>query len=152
MSSPSSGSPAEQGACREDESVYRLAKRSGHIDRDNKDLPFTPAAFLLDPGEEGLSVFPTGTCSLRYAIQNILRDPHGVDALGVGDIRSVVVEGLTLDVVRREDPNHPGKHAEIVGLPHVDDDEVRANRAAELLAKQSHRVWRRREPIPEEDD
>ncbi len=151
MSHLSSESPPDQKALRDEEFVYRLGRRAGFLNQEDKNRPFTPAAFLLDDDEEGLSVFPTETCSLKYAVQNILDRPHGVDSLQVGAIRAVRVEGLTLDVVRKEDQKHPGKHAEIVGLPHIKDDERRANRAAELLAKLSHSEWRRKDPIPDDE-
>jgi len=147
MSEASNETDSSYEALLDDATIYRLARRSSVVDKENG--TFLPGAFLLEPDEEGLSVFPTETCTLTYAIQKILGKCHGVNILQVGDTRTLPVEGVTLDVVRKEDPMHPGMHAEIVGLPYIEDDRIRANRAAELLANASQRVWRRGEPIPE---
>jgi len=48
-----------------EEIVYRLARSRNCIDPE--DPQFTPAAFLLRPDEDGLSVNPVSRCTLAVA-------------------------------------------------------------------------------------
>lgn len=126
--------------------VYRLASsKRRHIHPDTGE--FLPTAYLLRPNETGLSVFIAALSPLPYLIDSVLDPCHGIDELRVGNVRGIWYKDYNLDIVPKRDPKHGDKHAEITGLPRLDESEEDANRLADLLAQQSVRKWRRGEPV-----
>jgi hypothetical protein len=111
--------------------VLRAVLRRRNIDRENSRL--LAAAFLLrtrqdGTKEKGLSV--SYDCSPAECAAGFDKC-HGVASLHVGRVRN-----LGLDVI-------PDKvdHANIVGLPHPEDDPAEAERFASKLRRQARLVW-----------
>jgi hypothetical protein len=131
MTNPSASNPSAFPLLTDGAIVYRLARSKSWLDTDNS--AFTPAAFLRRRDECGLSVSIAVACSLEYAIAGagVLHKCYGVAELQVGPIKSVGLDVLP-DAV---------DHAEIVGMPTVDEDIARANYFADLLAEQTRLLW-----------
>lgn len=131
---------------REDDSVARVVTAS-HIDEDGC---VKATAFLLRPGEPGLSVNwlewygrPASDANLKSILACIRSKPrevkktHKFAILQVGDIGKIESEGRCLTVVSTPEKNKDGdtvdpSHAEVMGLPPAPDTEMLA---AELLAQ-----------------
>jgi len=108
--------------------VLRAVIRRSDVDQDSGRI--LARAFLLRQNEQGLSVNYECTpqeCAAQF------KKCHGVASLHVGRVRN-----LGLDVV----PDEP-HHANILGLPHRDDDPATAERMARLLLAQARLVWQR---------
>ncbi|NER35921.1 MAG: hypothetical protein F6J93_18360 [Oscillatoria sp. SIO1A7] len=112
------------------EIVYRALLRKQWLDRNTGEV--SPDAYFLrkSKNEQGLSVRMASACTPEEFAARF-RNCYGIASLKVGGIRS-----LGLDVI----PDSPS-HAQILGLPYREDDRNRADRLAELLAKQSSIVW-----------
>ena len=77
-----------------------------------------------------LSVNIASMCSPEKCA-GLFRKCYGVASLEVGRVREI---GLDVEQDSRN-------HANIVGLPHREDELAEAERLAGLLAKRSHIVW-----------
>lgn len=108
--------------------VYRALLRKQWIDEDT--VRVKADAYFLRATEPGLSVNLASVCSPEQCAR-LFRKCYGVASLEVGDVRSIGLD------VEKDSVNH----ANIVGLPHREDDLVEAERLAGLLAKRSHIVW-----------
>lgn len=110
--------------------VYRALLRKNWIDRETEEI--NAEAYLLrkEKNELGLSVRIASACSLAECAARF-RKCYGIASLEVGPIRE-----LGLEVV----PDSPS-HAQIIGLPNLEDDARRALELADLLAQQSLLVW-----------
>lgn len=113
------------------EIVLRAVLRVTHIDR-TKNQPLA-ALFMLrirqdGTKEEALSV--SYECSPKQCAAGFDKC-HGVASLHVGRI-----QGLGLDVI----PDEP-HHANIIGLPHKEDDKAEAEHFARQLQEQARLVW-----------
>jgi hypothetical protein len=102
--------------------VYRGIRASSWVDRTTEPPTVLPTAFFLRFDETGLSV----AINPASAVSD-LNKHYGAGNLCVNCIRE-----LGLDLVPDDLP-----HANITGVPHKDIDELRAERLAGLLAKQS---------------
>lgn len=109
--------------------VYRALLRKKWIDEETGRVEFD--AYLLRPNETGLSVRIASACSPEQCAAQF-RNCYGVASLQVGRIRELVLEVVP----------DSASHANIIGLPTVEDDRDRAERLADLLARQSRIVWR----------
>ncbi len=112
--------------------VYRALLRKRWIDKKTQKLQ--SAAFMRRPkstGKDltGISVNPKATCSIQSILKKF--NCFGVVTLHVGSVRDI---GLDVE------PDSP-IHANITGLPDLEDDPVEAERLAGLLAKQARIEW-----------
>jgi hypothetical protein len=117
------------------EIVYRALRSKKCVDEDTGEV--SPEAYYLridkdGNREEGLSVCIGTKCNPEDCGGNLKRR-FGVVSLHVGYVRS-----LGLDVVSDPPPEY---HALIVNVPYREDDPVRAERIAGLLAKHSRFQW-----------
>jgi hypothetical protein len=125
MIEPSSGSASEFETLPDRTLVYR-ALRKGWIDRD-RSIVKSDAYYLRQRiNEQGISV----NFSIEQSL-SALRNCEGVASLNVGGIRE-----LGLNVVRDS-----SSHGSIIGLPYREDNRLRADELALLLARQSRIVW-----------
>jgi hypothetical protein len=108
--------------------VYRSLLRKQWIDEDTGRVKAD--AYFLRPGEPGLSVNLASVCAPEDCAR-FFRKCYGVASLEVGDVREIGLD-VAQDAVN---------HANIVGLPHRDEDLARAERLAGLLAKRSALAW-----------
>jgi hypothetical protein len=108
--------------------VYRALLRKQWIDEDTGRVKAD--AYFLRVSEPGLSVNIASVCSPEQCAR-LFRKCYGVASLEVGRVREIGLD------VEQDSPNH----ANIVGLPHQEDDLAEAERLAGLLAKRSHIVW-----------
>ncbi|NJL11152.1 MAG: hypothetical protein HC908_16050 [Calothrix sp. SM1_7_51] len=108
--------------------VYRALLRKQWIDEDTGRVKAD--AYFLRALEPGLSVNIASVCSPEQCAR-LFRKCYGVASLEVGRIREIGLD------VEQDSPNH----ANIVGLPHREDDLAEAERLAGLLAKRAHIVW-----------
>lgn len=109
--------------------VYRVVAKNGWFDQDTGEL--LPLAFKLRPDDRGLSV--NYNCTIDEA-HTFLSTTFGVARLVVGAIRNI---DQRLEVI----PDAP-KHAEILGIPHEEEDAELATYFADILASQSKVVLR----------
>ncbi len=112
----------------EDAAVYRVLLRKQWIDEDT--VYVKADAYFLRATEPGLSVNLASVYSPEQCA-GLFRKCYGVASLEVGRVREI---GLDVE----QDSVH---HANIVGLPHREDNLAEAERLAGLLAKRSHIVW-----------
>jgi hypothetical protein len=112
----------------EDAVVYRVLLRKQWINEDTGRVKAD--AYFLRASEPGLSVNIASVCSPSQCA-GLFRKCYGVASLEVGRVREIGLD------VKQDLPNH----ANIVGLPHREDDLAEAERLAGLLAKRSHVVW-----------
>lgn len=108
--------------------MYRSILRKQWIDEDTGRVKAD--AFFLRVKEPGLSVNLASACSPQQSA-DLFRKCYGVASLEVGAVREI-----NLDVEQDSET-----HANVVGLPHREDDLAEAERLAGLLAKKSHLVW-----------
>jgi hypothetical protein len=112
----------------QDAIVYRSLLRKQWIDEDTHRVKAD--AYFLRPMESGLSVnLASATTPAQCA--RFFRNCYGVVSLEVGQVRQIGLE------IEQDSDNH----ANIIGLPHREDDLAEAERLAGLLAKRSHLVW-----------
>lgn len=111
--------------------VYRALLRKNWIDENTVRVKADAYFLRKDKNEQGLSVRIASVCSPDECAARF-RNCYGVASLNVGCIRDI-----GLDVV----PDS-SSHANIIGLPYVEDDRDMAERLARLLAKQSRIQWR----------
>ncbi|MBE9227321.1 hypothetical protein IQ264_17990 [Phormidium sp. LEGE 05292] len=109
--------------------VYRALLRKQWVDWETGEIKFS--AYLLRQNEQSLSVNIASACTPQQSAARF-RNCYGVASLQVGRIRE-----LDLDVV----PDSTS-HANIVGLPNMQENPATARRLADLLARQSQIVWR----------
>jgi hypothetical protein len=119
---------SEFAALTEEAIVYRSLLRKQWIDEDTGRVKAD--AYFLRPNEPGLSV-NLATVVSPEKCASFFRKCYGVASLEVGDVREV---GLN---VEQDSVNH----ANILGLPHREDDLAQAERLAGLLARRSRLVW-----------
>jgi hypothetical protein len=112
-----------------DSIVYRAILRKQWIDEDTGRIKAD--ACFLRIGEPGLSVNVASVCSPQQCAE-FFRRCYGIAALEVGGVREIGLE------VEQDSPNH----ANIIGLPHQEDDLAEAERLAGLLARRSQLVWK----------
>lgn len=121
--------------------VWRLIRKKAWKDPDTGEL--LPDAYIrrLGVDNDGLSVGIAGACTLaEFAAQ--LKKVHGVASLQVGSVRDIGLDVLPDDPAQIEveggvyDPSH----ANIVGVPYVEDNPREAERLAGLLARQSRLI------------
>lgn len=121
--------------CRE--IVYRALRRSSWKHPETGEI--LPVAFELKKDEHGtpetgLSVIVSDHVPQEHEVELLrLTTCYGVDSLHVGKIRD-----LGLDVIQDEPT-----HAEIRGVPHKDDDPLRAHNLSHALVSLSRKQWRR---------
>jgi hypothetical protein len=108
--------------------VYRALLRKQWIDEDTGRVKSD--AFFLRVNERGLSVNLANACSPRQCAE-LFRKCYGIASLEVKGIRAIGLD------VEQDSVNH----ANVVGLPYREDDLVKAERLAGLLARQSQIVW-----------
>jgi hypothetical protein len=108
--------------------VYRGLLRKQWIDEDTGRVKAD--AYFLRTNEYGLSVNPSNICSPEQCAALFCKC-YGVASLEVRTVRQIGLE------VEQDSVNH----ANILGLPHRDDDLAEAERFAGLLARQSQIVW-----------
>jgi len=109
--------------------VYRTLLRKQWI---NEDTGMVKAdAYFLRANEPGLSVNLASVCSPEQCAR-LFRKCYGVASLEIGRVREIGLD------VEQDTVNH----ANIVGLPHREDDLAEAERLAGLLAKRSHIAWK----------
>ena len=113
---------------RSDAIVYRALLRKQWIDEETGRVKAD--AYFLRSTEPGLSVNLASVCSPEQC-SRFFRRCYGVASLEVGRVREIGLD------VEQDSANH----ANIVGLPHRDNDLALAERLAGLLAKRSHIVW-----------
>jgi hypothetical protein len=102
--------------------VYRALLRKQWIDEDTGRVKAD--AYFLRASEPGLSVNIASVYSPEECA-GLFRNCYGVASLEVGRVREI---GLDVEQDSRN-------HANIVGLPHREDDLAEAERLAGLLAK-----------------
>lgn len=112
----------------EDAVVYRVLLRKQWIDEDTGRVKAD--TYFLRASEPGLSVNIANACSPEQCAR-LFRKCYGVVSLEVRRVRAIGLD------VEQDSPTH----ANIVGLPHREDDLAEAERLAGLLAKRSHIVW-----------
>jgi hypothetical protein len=108
--------------------VYRSLLRKQWINEDTGQVKAD--AYFLRANEPGLSVNLASMCSPKQCAE-MFRKCYGVAGLQVGDVREI---GLNVE-------QDSVTHANVVGLPHREDDLAEAERLAGLLAKRSQLVW-----------
>jgi hypothetical protein len=108
--------------------VYRSLLRKQWINEDTGRVKAD--AYFLRLSEPGLSVNLASVCSPEDCAR-LFRKCYGVASLQVGDVREIGLD-VEQDAVN---------HANIMGLPHRDEDLAQAERLAGLLAKRSALVW-----------
>jgi hypothetical protein len=108
--------------------VYRSLLRKQWIDEDTGRIKAD--AYFLRSNEPGLSVNLASAYSPKQCAA-LFRKCYGVASLEVGNVRQ-----FGLDVEKDS-----ASHANIVGLPHREDDLAEAERLAGLLARRSQLVW-----------
>jgi hypothetical protein len=109
--------------------LYRGMRSKKWIDREKEVV--LPAAFLRRPIDtDGLSTNLASACTIDDA-RSKLNPCHGVVSLHTGHIRDIGLD------VEQDSPDH----ANIIGVPLLDEDDVEAERLAGLLAKQSRIQW-----------
>jgi hypothetical protein len=108
--------------------VYRSLLRKQWINEDTGRVKAD--AYFLRPSEPGLSVNLASVYSPEDCAR-LFRKCYGVVSLKVGDVREIGLD------VEQDTVNH----ANIMGLPHRDEDLAQAERLAGLLAKRSALVW-----------
>jgi hypothetical protein len=109
--------------------VYRAILRKQWLDEDTGRVKAD--AYFLRVSEYGLSVNIASACSPQQCA-DLFRKCYGIAGLEVGRVREIGLD------VEQDSPNH----ANIVGVPHQEDDLVEAERLAGLLAKRSQIVWK----------
>jgi hypothetical protein len=112
----------------QDAIVYRSLLRKRWIDEDT--FRIKADAYFLRPTEPGLSVNLASIVTPEQCAKNF-RNCYGVASLEVGQVRQIGLE------VEQDSDNH----ANIMGLPHQEDDLAEAERFAGLLAKRSRLIW-----------
>lgn len=108
--------------------VYRALLRKQWIDEDTGRVKAD--AYFLRASETGLSVNIASACSPEKCA-SLFYKCYGVARLEVGLIREIGLD------VEQDSVNH----ANIIGLPHQEDNLAEAERLAGLLAKRSYIVW-----------
>jgi hypothetical protein len=111
-----------------DSVVYRAILRKQWIDEDTGKVKAD--AYFLRATESGLSVNIASACSPQQCAQ-LFRKCYGIASIEVGRVREIGLD------VEQDSPNH----ANIIGLPHQEDNLAEAERLAGLLAKRSRIVW-----------
>ncbi|MEH2407114.1 MAG: hypothetical protein V7K18_00845 [Nostoc sp.] len=106
--------------------VYRALLRKQWIDKDTERVKADAYFLRKNKNEKGLSVNIAAHCSPKQCAAKFNKC-FALASLHVGRIRD-----LGLDVIQDS-----SDHANIIGLPDVNDDAVTAERLAGLLAKQS---------------
>lgn len=106
------------------EIVYRAILRQQWIDEDTGKLKAD--AYFLRTNEPGISVNIASVCTPQQCAQRF-RKCYGIASLEIGLIREIGLD------VEQDSSNH----ANIIGLPHKEDNLVEAERLAGLLAKRS---------------
>jgi hypothetical protein len=124
-----------------DSRVWRLAGRKNLIEKDRGKL--TPEAFYRRPAtadyelEKGLSVNIGAGCSVDF-VKAMQFQPQPFRASGAAELIVGQIRGLEmgLDVESDEET-----HAEIIGVPTLEEDPQRATDIAHQLAELSSVVW-----------
>ncbi len=111
-----------------DEVVYRALLRKQWIDEDTSRVKAD--AYFLRASEPGLSVNLASVCSPQQCA-GLFRKCYGVASLKVEHVREIGLD------VKQDSVNH----ANIVGLPHREENLALSERLAGLLAKRSQIVW-----------
>jgi hypothetical protein len=125
MIEQSSGSVSEFEELPDNIVVYR-ALRKGWIDRDRSIVKSDAYYLRKRINEQSISV----NFSIEQSL-SALRNCEGVASLNVGEIRE-----LGLNVVRDS-----SSHGSIIGLPYREDNRLKADELALLLARLSRIVW-----------
>lgn len=123
-----------------EEILLRALRRQDWIDPDT--MQVTSAAYMRDPvrDPDGLSVNQRTYTNLETWPATVLSS-HGIDSLHTGAVRAI--DEFAFEVV---DDAEDRAHALIVGVPSVQDDAAKAERAASILARISRNVDRLRRP------
>lgn len=109
--------------------LYRGMRSKKWIDREKGVI--LPAAFFRRPTDtDGLSTNLASVCTIDD-VRSKLNPCHGVVSLHAGRICDI---GLDIEQDSLD-------HANITGVPLLDEDDVEAERLAGLLAKQSRIRW-----------
>ncbi len=122
------GTAAPPGPSLACEEILRRTLRKQWLSRLRPGKP-DPAAFVLHPGEEGLSVDRACLCTVEQSIGR-LNNAAGVATLHTGCVRDIE----NLDVLERAHAGNPA-HALIVGLPEPVDGDTDSQLRAELVAR-----------------
>ncbi len=108
--------------------VYRALLRKQWINEDTASVKAD--AYFLRINERGLSVNLVSVCSPQQCADRF-RKCYGIASLEVGNVREIGLD------VEQDSVNH----ANIIGLPHKDNNLAEAERLAGLLAKRSQLIW-----------